>query len=380
MSTLDWITVKGFKSIKSVEELDLRPINILIGANGAGKSNFIGVFSFLNAIRLGGLRDYVMRSGGADKILHFGSKTTQQLSIETSFENGKRKYNIDLAPDDADGMFPSSEGVRTSVKQEQITDESFSTDYGISGRGGEAGIYISEERSRAITCVREHLFHWRLYHFHDTSASSPIKKTVPLNDNRYLRHDGSNLAAFLFYLREVHGRSYDMIRRTVQLVAPFVDDFFLEPLALNEDTIRLEWRHRGSDGYFDAASLSDGTLRFIALATLLLQPIELRPSVILLDEPELGLHPAAITILASLIKQVSTETQIVVATQSPLILDHFEPEDVLVAERVEGATQFTRLEGEKLKIWLEDYSLGQLWEKNEFGGRPTPEDIGRESA
>ena len=380
MSTLDWITVKGFKSIKSIEELELRPINILIGANGAGKSNFIGVFSFLNAIRLGRLRNYVMRSGGADKILHFGSKTTQQLSIEIGFENGKRKYNIDLAPNDADGLFPSNENVYTSVKQETIPDDAFSTLYALLGGDSEAGISSTKQKSRAITCVREHLFHWRLYHFHDTSVSSPIKKTVPLNDNRYLRHDGSNLAAFLYYLREKHGRSYDMIRRTVQLVAPFFDDFFLEPLALNEDTIRLEWRHRGSDGYFDAASLSDGTLRFIALATLLLQPKELRPSVLLLDEPELGLHPAAIVIIASLIKQVSTETQIVVATQSPLLLDHFEPEDVLVTERVEGATQFTRLDREKLKIWLEDYSLGQLWEKNEFGGRPVPEFTGRESA
>ena len=380
MSTLDWITVKGFKSIKSIEELELRPINILIGANGAGKSNFIGVFSFLNAIRLGRLRNYVMRSGGADKILHFGSKTTQQLSIEIGFENGKRKYNIDLAPNDADGLFPSNENVYTSFKQETIPDDAFSTLYALLGGDSEAGISSTKQKSRAITCVREHLFHWRLYHFHDTSVSSPIKKTVPLNDNRYLRNDGSNLAAFLYYLREKHGRSYDMIRRTVQLVAPFFDDFFLEPLVLNEDTIRLEWRHRGSDSYFDAASLSDGSLRFIALATLLLQPKELRPSVLLLDEPELELHPAAIVIIASLIKQVSTETQIVVATQSPLLLDHFEPEDVLVTERVEGATQFTRLDREKLKIWLEDYSLGQLWEKNEFGGRPVPEFTGRESA
>ena len=387
MSTLDWITIEGFKSIKSVEELELRPVNVLIGANGAGKSNFLEVFSFLKAIRLGGLRDYVMRSGGADKILHFGSKTTPYLSFGISFEKEKREYNIVLAPDDADGMFPSretliptSEGVRTSVKREQIISESFSTDYGIHGQEGEAGIYNSKEKSSAIPYVREHLLHWRVYHFHDTSASSPIKKTVALNDNRYLRHDGSNLAAFLYYLREKHGRSYDMIRRTVRLVAPFFDDFFLEPLALNEDTIRLEWRHRGSDDYFDVSSLSDGSLRFIALATLLLQPTELRPSVILLDEPELGLHPAAIAILASLIKQVSTETQIIVATQSPIFLDHFEPEDVLVTERAEGETQFKRLEGEKLKSWLEDYSLGQLWEKNEFGGRPAPEGVGRESA
>ena len=379
MPTLDWITVKGFKSIKSVD-VELLPINVLIGSNGAGKSNFMEVFSLLNAIRLGGLRDYVMRCGGADKILHFGSKTTQQLSIEIGFENGKRKYNIDLAPNDADGMFPSNENIYTSVKQETVPDYPSPTLYALLGGNGEAGISNTEQRSGAITYVRKQLFHWRLYHFHDTSASSLIKKTVAVDDNRHLRHDGSNLAAFLYYLREKHGRSYDMIRRTVQLVAPFFDDFILEPRRLDEDTIRLEWRHRGSDGYFDAASLSDGTLRFIALATLLLQPRELHPSVILLDEPELGLHPYAITIIASLINQVSTETQIVVATQSPLLLDHFEPEDVLVTERVEGATQFARLEGEKLKIWLEDYSLGQLWEKNEFGGRPTPEDEGRESA
>ena len=382
MSTLDWITVKGFKSIKSIEELDLRPINVLIGSNGAGKSNFMEVFSLLNAIRLGGLRDYVMRCGGADKILHFGSKATPYLSVRIHFENEKRRYRdyiIKLAPDNADGMFPSSELVFTTDKQD-IDDEVDGAGFDLKGQDGEAGIYSSEERSGAIPFIRKHLSHWRLYHFHDTSASSPIKKTVAVNDNRFLRHDGSNLAAFLFYLREVHGRSYDMIRRTVQLVAPFFDDFILEPRRLDEDTIRLEWRHRGSDGYFDAASLSDGTLRFIALATLLLQPRELRPSVILLDEPELGLHPYAITIIASLINQVSTETQIVVATQSPLLLDNFSPEDVLVTERVDGATQFTRLDGEKLKIWLEDYSLGQLWEKNEFGGRPAPEDVGRESA
>ena len=380
MSTLDWITIEGFKSIKSVEELELRPINVLIGANGAGKSNFIDVFSFLNAIRLGGLKDYVMRAGGAEKILHFGSKVTRQLSIGISFEKEKREYNIVLAPDDADGMFPSeeglkpiSEGARTSVKREQITSESFSTDYGIHGRGGEAGIYSSKDKSSAIPRVREHLLQWRVYHFHDTSASSLIKKTVAVDDNDFLRHDGSNLAAFLYYLREEHGRSYDMIRRTVQLVAPFFDDFVLKPLKRNKDTIRLRWWHRGSDDYFDAASLSDGSLRFIALTTLLLQPPELRPSVILLDEPELGMHPYAMTILASLVKQASVKPQIVLATQSSLLLDHFNPEDVLVVDRVEGTTQFTRLDGERLKNWLKDYSLGELWEKNELGGRPAPE-------
>jgi predicted ATPase len=200
-----------------------------------------------------------------------------------------------------------------------------------------------------------------------------MKKTVDVNDNNFLRPDGSNLAAFLYYLRKRHETSYSLIRRTVQRVAPFFDDFVLEPQKLNPDKIRLEWRHKGSEAYFDTSSMSDGTLRFIALATLFLQPEDNRPSVILVDEPELGLHPYAITLLASLVKQASVKTQAIISTQSSLLLDNFQPEDVLVAERIKGSTQFTRLESAKLTEWLTDYSLGQLWEKNEFGGRPDAE-------
>ena len=377
MSALDWITVEGFKSINSIEKLELRPINVLIGPNGAGKSNFISVFSLLNAIRLGILQNYVARAGGADNILHFGVKATRHLTIRISFDDEKNQYEIKLSADDLDGMFPLEETAYFWDKQrypQKPYEES------LSGRDGEAAISNPQMQSRVISYVRKHLDSWRLYHFHDTSPASPIKKTVDVNDNRYLRPDGSNLASFLYFLREIHGRSYEMIRRTVRLVAPFFDDFNLEPLALNEDKIRLEWRHHGTDSYFDVSSLSDGSLRFIALTTLLLQPEELRPSVILLDEPELGLHPYAIETLASLVKQTSVETQIALSTQSPLFLDHFDPEDVLVTNRVEGATQFTRLDGEKLKHWLEDYSLGQLWEKNEFGGRPAPESANQGTA
>jgi predicted ATPase len=209
-----------------------------------------------------------------------------------------------------------------------------------------------------------------LYHFHDTSTASPMKKTAGLNDNRFLRPDGSNLCAFLYLLKVKHPESYQLIRKAVQRVAPFFDDFQLEPLQLNEKSIHLEWKHKRSDRFFDATTLSDGTLRFIGLATLFLQPKELRPSIILVDEPELGLHPFAIAILASLIKQAGAETQVIVATQSPLLLDHFQPEDVLVVNQVEGASAFERVDASALTEWLDDYSLGQLWEKNEFGGRP----------
>lgn len=363
---LDWITVKGFKSIASVEKLPLGPINLIIGPNGSGKSNFIGVFSFLHEIREGRLNDYVRKAGGAEQLLHFGSKTTKEIRINISFCQEVNQYDLTLKPTADDGLYPGIESVSFWDKDyaRPLQRPLFHRE-----NGREAG--ISEPKAERIPgWVRYRLSRWRLYHVHDTSPSSPLRKTANLDDNGFLRPDGSNLAAFLYLLLEKYPNEYSLIRRSIQMVAPFFDDFQLRPDPLNEEKIRLAWKHKHSDQYFGAASLSDGTLRFIALATLFLQPEAFRPSVILVDEPELGLHPHAIGLLASLVKQVSRKTQVVLSTQSSLLLDHFQPEDVLVADRVEGRTTFSRLDSVRLAAWLEEYSLGQLWEKNELGGRP----------
>jgi predicted ATPase len=366
MAELESITVRGFKSIESIEDLKLGAINIIIGPNGSGKSNFIGVFSFLNAIREGRLQEYVLKAGGANRILYFGSKVTEDLYIKIIFQEGVNQYQINFQPTETDELISTSEFVYFWDKKAHPN--------GPFGRsvlrsGKEAGISTSDS-DRIKRYVQEHLTRWRVYHFHDTSSSSLIKQTTDINDNRFLRPDASNLAPFLFYLKQKEQDSYGLIRRAVQRVAPFFDDFLLEPQKLNPEKIKLEWKHKKSEAYFDAASLSDGTLRFMALSTLFLQPETHRPSVILVDEPELGLHPFAIAMLASLVKQASIKTQVILSTQSSLLLDHFQPEDVLVTNLVNESTQFTRLEPEKLKTWLEDYSLGQLWEKNELGGRP----------
>jgi predicted ATPase len=372
MSThLDYITVRGFRSIKSVEKLPLRSINVLIGSNGSGKSNFIGVFSFLHAIREGRLRRYVTESGGADKILHFGAKQTREIHFHLSFRSGINQYSLTLQPTKDDGLYPSSEYAYFWGDKAKYKDP-YETFLPPREGGREAG--ISDPKLKGIgDWVRLRLGGWRLYHLHDTSSTSPMRKTAAINDNDFLRPDGSNLAAFLYFLQEKHETSYSLIRRTVQRVTPFFDDFRLRPLRLKPDDILLEWKHKNSEQYFDASSFSDGTLRFIALATLFLQPKKFLPSVILVDEPELGLHPYAIEMLASLVRQASADTQVILSTQSSLLLDHFDPEDVLVANRKEGGTEITRLEKKELGVWLKDYSLGQLWEKNEFAGRPTPE-------
>ena len=369
MPSLRNIAIKGFKSIRDIE-VELRDINVLIGANGSGKSNFLEVFSFLQAVHARrprerfedeAIRQYAARAGGAERLLHFGPKFTESIDAGILFDPSGQ-YSISMAYTDANSLH-----IKEITANYQLAP---SVELSAEENAADIGSLEEKLHNDAFFSL---LSSWRLYHFHDTSRSSPIKKTPDLHDNRYLRPDGSNLAAFLYLLREKHEDSYRFLRNTVRLVAPFFDDFVLEPLALNEDTIRLEWKHVGTDAYFDVSSLSDGTLRFIALAALLQQPVELRPSVILLDEPELGLHPLAITMLASMIKTASVDTQVILATQSPILLDYFEPEDVLVADRVDGATEFRRLSSDKLAIWLEDYSIGELWEKNDLGGRPTPE-------
>lgn len=364
MPSLDWITIEGFKSIRLIEKLRLTNINVIIGANGSGKSNFIASFAFLHNIRNGGLQEFVKRAGGADEILHYGREGSQEIRFNLSFSGERNQYDIRLIPTATNGLVPFDETVYFWNKE-------YPTPYseGIPSRDGEAG--ISSAQSRPIASyVRGHLDKWRLYHFHDTSSDSPLKRSSDLNDNRFLRPDGSNIASFLFMLKEKHPDNYKMIVSAIRDVAPFFDDFQLLPLILNQNKIVLEWTEVGHDKYMSSSSMSDGTIRFVALATLMLQPKEFAPSIILVDEPELGLHPYALTVLASMVRFAGQHSQVILSTQSALFLDNFEPEEVLVSDRVEGGTELKRLSSDVLNDWLNDYSLGQLWEKAEFGGRP----------
>ena len=367
---LDHITIKGFRSLAEVEKLQLNDVNVLIGANGSGKSNFVESFAFLRAIRQENLQRYVAQAGGSSRLLHFGASQTSEMTLRLSLNDEKDQYEIVLIATDTDGLRPISEIAYYWPDKEQHP-RPYEED--LTSGGAEAEIGNEHLRPLVAQVVRGCLDSWVKYQFDDTTRKSPIRLTADVHDNRRLRTDGSNLAAFLYLLKEKHGDSLDVIQRTVRLVAPFFDAFVLEPDALNENKIRMQWRHQGSDAYFDAAALSDGTLRFVALATLFLQPRDLRPSIVLLDEPELGLHPYAIAILSSIIKSVSAETQVLLATQSSTLLDQFEPNDVLVAERVGGSTRLERLDTQRLETWLGRYSLGQLWEKNELGGRPNAE-------
>lgn len=364
MKKLDQIKITNYKSIRYLN-LELSDLNVFIGANGSGKSNFIGVFKFLNHLIEGNLQTYTAEQGGADTILHFGRKHSEEISFTLSFENGISAYECRLAAGAEDNFFFSYEDVSLFGNHEGRF--GLHTDSLVLGKG-HLESKISATSSRIAAYVLGHLQSWKVYHFHDTSDSAKVKQTGDLEDNRFLRPDARNLAAFLYRLEKNYQDHFDNIQDAVRLVAPFFDRFNLQPSELNPDKIRLEWLEKGSDAYFNASVLSDGTLRFICMATLLLQPQ--LPSVILVDEPELGLHPSAISVLANLLQSAAKRTQVLISTQSVTLVNHFEPQDVVVVEREEGQSVFRRLDKADMTNWLDDYSLGDLWEKNVLGGRP----------
>jgi predicted ATPase len=359
------IEITNFKSIRTMR-LDMRPLNVVIGPNGAGKSNLIGAFRLLDQIVQERLQEYVARQGGAARLLHYGPKVSSSMAMQFDFDRNGFGFRFTLAPSASDSLVFVHEA--THFRGDQLPDQ-----WRELGTGHQEAMLPDavrngprQDRQLMMRGMRD----WVVYHFHDTSDTSSLKLTQDVDDDRVLRPDAANLAAFLYRLQQQRPDEFRRITEHVQRIAPFFAEFRLAPLAARQDKIKLEWRHRQSDAYFDGTSLSDGTLRFICLATLLLQPRASMPSVILIDEPELGLHPAALTLLAEMLRGAGRSSQILAATQSVTLLDHLTPEEVIVADQIDGASTFRRLEEAELRDWMEDYGLGELWLKNVLGGRP----------
>ncbi len=365
---LDTITIKGFKTIR--ELVDFRPgsLTVLIGPNGAGKSNFLSFFHMLYPVSYGAvsLQSYVGSHGGASKLLHDGPAITPEIDarLRLHFDGGETDYHFRLAYAADDTLIYADERYRL-INGDQTEEASWQI-VGAGHRSSMLGDYATyNDTTAAIGGALRSMF---TFHFHDTSRTSQLRRKAEVTNAREFWYDGSNLAPFLFRLQRKEGRSYQRIVETLRLILPFFFDFYLEP---DSGHLLLAWRETDSDQIFTASQAADGMLRTIALVTLLLQPDETLPDLLILDEPELGLHPYAINIIGGLIRAVSEKTQVIVATQSTAFVDCFEPEDIVVVERRGRESSFRRLQNtEDLQEWLKDYSLSELWEKNVFGGRP----------
>lgn len=378
IETITNLTIKGYKSIQNLADLELRSFNVLIGANGSGKSNFIDFFrmlSFMFQSTDGSLQQFVAQNGYANSLLYYGSKTTRYLDASMIFEHDTQwsKYSFRLswgAPDELHYDNELLEYQLDSDRKQMKLGNGYTESKVLKLAGKQPDLPL-DTVSRVF---RNRLRQIRVYHFHDTSDRSGIRVSQGFDRDDLLTSNADNIAVFLYNLKENEPAYYKHILNTIRIVAPFINDFIVEPRSTGDRTSILRWRDRSGD-IFGPHQLSDGTIRAIALITALLQPEHMMPSIMLFDEPELGLHPAAINLIAELLKGAAEKRQIIVATQSPILISQYEPEDIIVIERSEnadfrGSSTFTRLHKGPLEKWLEDYDLGELYQKNVTGGYP----------
>ncbi|MBC7655321.1 MAG: AAA family ATPase [Oligoflexus sp.] len=359
---LKYIHIRNFKSIKDSGELEIKPLNILIGANGVGKSNFISFFKFLNNIYNQEIQLYVSKNGRADNFLYFGRKNSDFLGGKITFDNAyQNQYEFLMEPDQSGNLIFSTENSNYN-NTGRLWNKSRISELGVSES------ILKDSINFRNKYLKSYLKELKIFHFHDTSFNSKIKQASNTTDYSFLHENGGNIAAFLYMLQEVNHSHFKLIEKVIQSIAPFFDKFYLKPDEINPQQIFLRWFEKGSEQLFSAHNFSDGTLRMICLTTLLMQPKP--PGTIIIDEPELGLHPFAINKLAAMIKIAANNSQIIVSTQSVNLVDQFNADDIIVVERQNNQSVFIRQSEESLKDWLEDYSLGELWEKNVLGGRP----------
>jgi predicted ATPase len=380
MAKLESIKLSGYKSIASQnapQTLNFGNSTIIIGANGSGKSNLVSFLQMLNMMTTGALQEFVGKRGSANSLLHYGSKRTARISGELVFadKQGKDVYKFSLAHASGDKLIFTEE---TIVWEKNGATKPYEIQL---GAGHSESQLPAKQNSRngldakTAKVIYKILRSCQVFQFHDTSPNSYIRNKVYVDNNKFLFSDAGNLAAYLYVLKSKteYEKYYNRILKRIRSVIPQFGDFELEPSEINSNYISLNWKEKNEHQYlFGPHQLSDGSLRFIALAALLLQPPEKLPSVIVIDEPELGLHPSAIGVLASMVKDASRRCQVILATQSPGLFDEFDTDDIIVSERIESEnrTTFKTLDSEKLADWLKNYSVSELWEKNVLGGQP----------
>ena len=331
MDSIDWISIHGFKSIRHLHRLPLRPINVLIGANGSGKSNFMQAFRWLRPgpeITATGVPESDPRP---QVILHQGAEIAKQAIFEISRSNADRTERVRVRQD-ANGRLRTG---RSPANREQA---------------------VTRKNPQA----------WPINRFHNNDGPGMLNGPENAGRQATLKPGARNLGGFLRHLSVHEPVQYSLICRSISLVKPVFDTFSWDQEG------NIGWRQKGHTTPADIRSLSDGTIRFVALTTLLQQPEGRQPALILMEEPDAGLHPYALVILDALIRSASTVSQIVLSTHSTTLLDRFDPEDVIVAERKDRAASLRRLDPRVCEGWLDQYSLGELWQKNMLGGRPSP--------
>ncbi len=365
------LSVAGFRNLKQVSEVAMPDLAVLIGGNGVGKSTVIRFVDFLKQMQQGRLQRYVMENGGGDDQLFMGSNQTSSITAQLKFDLGNgsfAEYVFELGYRSVgDGLCVEREGWRRAGETDKEANLWNFVSDGDRGTGKESALAIQSDETARL--IHRFLADMAVYQFHNTSVNAAINKYWDVTDCYRLRSDGGNLASVLLDLKKNDPRRYSIIVRQIQRFVPTLEDFELNPVEAS-GKVMLKWRSRFSDKTFGAHLTSDGSLRLFCLITLLSLPEERLPSVICIDEPELGLHPSAVELVAEMVKIVARKRQVILATQSPYLVDCFELENVIIAESRGGATSLKNLPRSEYQRWLDaDFQLSDIWLSRSVGSK-----------
>ena len=368
LERIESVHIKGFRSLADVRLDRIPNPMVLLGTNGAGKSNVLRFFEMLKEMAHLRLGEFTLRQGGSDDQLFGGARLTQRIEATVFFRTtlGRSRVMFVLQHAHPDQMTITGEQFRSLDPEDSENDAVylfFDQPVGYeSAFVQESGSSTADMRLRKAAGLLADCAH---YQFHDTSDCAPVKTRWDVEDNHRLLGHGGNLASVLLSLQKNEARRFDLICKQIALVVPDFNGF--QNVEHYGKTI-LRWRSKATGKTIGAHLTSDGSLRCFQLVTLLNLPDALLPRIVLLDEPELGLHPAAVALISQMVKSLAGRRQVIVATQSPHFVDAFGLKEVVVLELRDGRTEATKPDPSRFSRLLKDYSTGELWWKGVLGG------------
>ncbi len=384
-SFLEHISIQGYRRLLSLN-LEMRPLAVIVGANGVGKTSLLEVFSLLAASAKGQLESKISEYGGLNEILTRDKAQKIEFSLHTRLPNhDPLEYILQVKPQ---GPFYEI-GLETLTQNEVSSRRSSYYSPHISSHGADVQYYDSERETggplrpnwqynRYETSLsqvpkmfaepenlRQKLASCTFYGALNVLPNSPVRLPQPMRPVTLPGVNGEDLVVCLYYLRETDPDRFEVIEDTLKSAFPDFEKLSFPPVAAG--TLAMTWKDRNFSQPFYMNQLSEGTLRFLWLTTLLLSRD--LTAITLIDEPEVSLHPQLLSLLADLLRDASQRTQLIVATHADRLVRALQPNEILVADQENGVTTMKWGDALDLERWLADYTMDELWGMNIFGGR-----------
>lgn len=382
MNKINHIKVSGFRRLKEID-LPVRPLMVLIGANGVGKTSLLDVFSLLSSSASGGLSATMSEMGGITSVLTRDDAETLSLFVDMAVPSYRPiEYDIHLVPkgvsyaisyemlsqarDGYSGRFKHIESYDGDIRyfeidKEQLVRPSWEHD------PLETSLYQVPKMFRQPEELRRILGSVTRYHALDVGQRAPVKLPQQMKPANLPGAHGEDLVPYLYYLRESNRNRYETIEDTLRVAFPTFECLNFPPVAAG--MLAMTWKDKGFNKPFFMQELSEGTLRFLWLVSLLQSPG--LSTITMIDEPEVSLHPELLGILADLMREAANRTQLVIATHSDRLIRFLKPGEVVVMDNdLDGYTSATWGDKLDLEEWLNEYSLDEVWRMGRMGGRP----------